>query len=389
MTRPCLPSLLALALHRYPFIHQSYRQAHSMGLASKLAAAGVPPPGAGASAQPPAAAHSGYGAPPPHQQQQQQQYGAPAGPPPAYGSCQSSHSVLWSLEPAMQRRDGSSVERGAGASSLDTEGGRLWSVRVHDCQPLSTHRRGRTPRVLPPTWHSQSGRLRPHLLKPWLTLLASSSPLPAPMSAASTTSSLQHTRLPLDRAARRRTPRLLALLLPQEVSRVRLRSRSLSFGQLQHPDRSHQLQASTPRRPARRPPWATAARASSTASRSNSSTSTAPRPLRDAAPCRRPLVRAALVRPEGPSRSTTSSSSSSSPCRTRRFRCAISAGVGQAGCYKSSPRPDRAPAGLLPGPALARAARAPHRPVGCAAQHCGPVAPPDGDCRRPVQARAV
>lgn len=57
-----------------------------MGLASKLAAAGVPPPGAGASAQPPAAAHSGYGAPPPQQQQQQQQYGAPAGPPPAYGS---------------------------------------------------------------------------------------------------------------------------------------------------------------------------------------------------------------------------------------------------------------------------------------------------------------
>ena len=149
----------------------------------------------------------------------------------------------------MQRRDGSSVERGAGASSLDTEGGRLWSVRVHDCQPLSTHRRGRTPRVLPPTWHSQSGRLRPHLLKPWLTLLASSTPLPAPMSAVSTTSSLQHTRLPLDRAARRRTPRLLALLPPLAVSRVRLRSRFLLFRQLQHPDRCNDYR---PVRPAAR-----------------------------------------------------------------------------------------------------------------------------------------
>ncbi|GAA5855444.1 hypothetical protein JCM9279_005479 [Rhodotorula babjevae] len=56
-----------------------------MGLASKLAAAGVPAPGAA----PGGAAPSGYGAPPPQQQQhqpQQQQYGAPAGPPPAYGT---------------------------------------------------------------------------------------------------------------------------------------------------------------------------------------------------------------------------------------------------------------------------------------------------------------
>ncbi|GAA5900751.1 hypothetical protein JCM8208_004602 [Rhodotorula glutinis] len=57
-----------------------------MGLASKLAAAGVPAPGAA----PGGAALSAYGAPPPqhqqHQQPQQQQYGAPAGPPPAYGT---------------------------------------------------------------------------------------------------------------------------------------------------------------------------------------------------------------------------------------------------------------------------------------------------------------
>ncbi|GAA5940687.1 hypothetical protein JCM3775_004763, partial [Rhodotorula graminis] len=55
-----------------------------MGLASKLAAAGVPAPGAAGGAAP-----SNYGAAPPQQQQHQQpqqQYGAPPGPPPAYGS---------------------------------------------------------------------------------------------------------------------------------------------------------------------------------------------------------------------------------------------------------------------------------------------------------------